>query len=42
MRRTEAFLEGGYRRRRILAFGEVFASLKQGNILNGLVALLKS
>jgi hypothetical protein len=42
MRRTEAFVEGGYRRRRILAFGEIFASLKQGNILNGFIAFLNS
>jgi hypothetical protein len=38
--RTEALIEGGYRRRRIMALGEIFASLKQGNILDGLFALV--
>jgi hypothetical protein len=36
MRRTEAFVEGGHRRRRILTFRERFANFNEGNVWNGI------
>jgi hypothetical protein len=40
MRCTEAFVDGDYRRRRILTLVEIFTCLKQGNILDRLFALV--